>query len=130
MLGSSPNPNPSPHLLVGKNGELTAWHYLQSQYYILLARNVRVGKKDEIDIIAFDPIDNVLAFVEVKARAQRHREYVPELNLTWTKKHRISRAAQQWVMDNDYDGPYRLDLLCVVDSRVTAHYRDLDVDEL
>lgn len=114
------------HLRVGTDGESIARRYLRRQRYRVLAQNVRVGKHDEVDLIAYDPVDAVLAFVEVKSRAKNDADYAPELNLTPEKRRRISRAARRWIASNDYPGGYRLDLLCIADGSVTAHYRDIE----
>jgi putative endonuclease len=82
----------------------------------VLGRNVRLGH-DEIDVVAFDPLDRVVAFVEVKTRARGER-YRPELNMTSKKRSRMLRAARRWVSDHGYDGGYRLDAAYVSDSRV------------
>jgi putative endonuclease len=89
----------------------------------VLGRNVRLGR-DEIDVVAFDPLDRVVAFVEVKTRT-RGEHYRPELNMTSKKRSRMLRAARRWVSDHGYDGGYRLDAAYVSDSRV-EYVVDLD----
>jgi Holliday junction resolvase-like predicted endonuclease len=121
----SPTPN---HLLVGRAGEALAREYLSSQYYRIIGQNVRIGARDEIDIVAFDPIENLLTFVEVKSRARYDEECTPESSMTWYKRRRVRRAAQRWISDHDYDGAYRLDLVCIANNAVTAHYRDIEAD--
>ncbi len=82
----------------------------------VLGRNVRLGR-DEIDIVAFDPLDRCVAFVEVKMRSH-HTDYHPSLNMTWRKRRHMIRAARRWVHAHGYDGGYRLDAAYVADGAV------------
>lgn len=102
--------------LRGSLGEAQAVRHLRGRGMTVLGRNVRLGH-DEIDVVAFDPLDRVVAFVEVKTRAHGER-YRPELNMTSKKRSRMLRAARRWVSDHGYDGGYRLDAAYVSDSRV------------
>lgn len=113
-----------PSKILGNAAERTAELFLVSLGYRIHARNVRVSR-EEIDILAFDPVDEVLVFAEVKARQHAHPYYRPELNLDRRKRRAIIRAARRWVADHGYRGGYRLDLLCVVHGRVTLHLREL-----
>lgn len=54
------------HLRAGAWGEAQAEKHLRKQGFRILGRRVRVGRKDEIDLIARD--GEVLVFVEVKTR--------------------------------------------------------------
>lgn len=117
-------PHPAPHLRVGKAGEAAAHAYLRALGYELRGANVRVGR-GEIDLLAYDPQDGVLVFVEVKARSRAHEAYRPELNLTPRKRSRMAKAARQWIAETDYQGGYRLDLLCVAGGRIVDHLREL-----
>ena len=108
----------------GKRGEEIASTFLNGAGYIVLYRNLRI-RKDEIDLIAFDPEDTVIAFIEVKTRTRKHADYRPELNLTYGKRKCMGRAARAWVHQTRYEGGWRLDLLCVVEGVVTEHYKDI-----
>lgn len=110
---------------IGQEGEKIAASYLASLGYAVRRRNVRVGK-DEIDILAHDPQDNVIVFAEVKTREEERRDFPPEMNLHWKKKICLKRAARHWVARHEYDGGYRMDLVCVADGRVTEHLKELD----
>ena len=112
------------HLVLGKRGERIASKYLRSLGYILKGRNVRLGK-DEIDIIAFDPQEEILIFAEVKTRTTLSEDYPPALNVSAKKRKRLRRSARAWVDAHDYDGAYRLDVLCVAEGRVVQHLQDL-----
>ncbi|MBI5156188.1 YraN family protein [Candidatus Peregrinibacteria bacterium] len=115
----------APHLLVGREGEDIAARYLRSEGYKILGRNVHVGKKDEIDILAFDQNEKITVFVEVKAR-EHSGEYAPELNITWGKRTAMARAAERWITQRNLDVPYRLDVICVSEGRVVGHYKEIE----
>jgi putative endonuclease len=112
-----------PTAVVGREGEMVAERRIRLLGYRVLDRNVRVDR-DEIDLLAYDPTDRVLAFIEVKAR--RRGGYDPAINVTPRKRAAMSRAARTW-MERERLGEigYRLDLLCVEDGRVTQHLKDL-----
>lgn len=113
---------------VGHLGEDLASKFLTRLGYEIRGRNIRLGK-DEIDILAFDPEDKVLVFVEVKTRRKTDIEYGPELDFHHRKKMRLKRAMDKWVADNNFDDAYRLDLLCVVQGKITQHFKEVLLDE-
>ncbi len=112
-----------PTEVVGRKGEEIAERRLRLLGYRILERNVRLDR-DEIDLLAYDPTDRVLAFIEVKARSRRG--YDPAIALTPRKRAAMSRAARTW-MEREQLGEigYRLDLVCVEAGRVTQHLKDL-----
>ncbi|MBI1934319.1 YraN family protein [Candidatus Peregrinibacteria bacterium] len=117
----------APHIVVGKAGEDHAAQFLQTNGYRILDRNVRSGKHDEIDVIAVDPKDNVLAFIEVKTRSHAGDDYVPSLNLTREKRMRMFRAARRWMTTHNYDGGYRFDLIGIAGETIVEHILDVRV---
>ncbi len=108
----------------GSNGESLAVRHILRQGMNILGRNVRLGR-DEIDVVAFDPFDKCIAFVEVKMRTNG-AEYHPSLNMTWRKRRHMVRAARRWVHQNGYDGGYRLDAAYVSGNRV-EYVMDLEM---
>ncbi len=112
----------APHIAVGKAGEVIAEKFLRSLGYKIIDRNVKVGKHDEIDIIAFDRNDNVYVFAEVKTRSRSDVDFRPELNITFDKRTRMARAARRWMAERNEDIGYRLDVLCVVEGNVVDHF--------
>ena len=112
-------------MAVGKSGERMAAEYLQSLGYRIYDRNVRLGR-DEIDIIAYDPADKVVVFVEVKTRAKSDPDFQPELNLTPAKKRKMQRAAQMWICAQDFSGGYRIDALCIVGRKMAQHIKQIE----
>ena len=114
----------APHIFLGRRGEAIAARELGRRGLKIFARNVRIGK-DEIDLLAFDPKDDVLVFVEVKTRRVHSDEYDPAMNAGFHKRRKLLRAARRWVAMHDYDGGYRLDIVCVEEGRVTEHLREV-----
>lgn len=115
----------SHRLLLGHHGEEIASKYLKSLGYAIRRRNLRLGR-DEVDLLAWDPEDRVLVFVEVKTRERADEDYPPELNVRWRKKACLKRSARRWVAEHDFDGGYRMDLVCIAGGRVTEHLKELD----
>lgn len=107
----------------GSQGEALAVRHLLRQGMRVIDRNVRLGR-DEIDIVAFDPLDRCVAFVEVKMRSNG-ADYHPSLNMTRKKRRVILRAARRWVNDKGYDGGYRLDA-AYVSGNAVEYVVDLD----
>lgn len=112
------------HFSVGRKGEDRALQYLKSLGYKVVDRNVRVGRHKEIDIIAHDLHDHVLVFVEVKTRS-KESDFSPEMNMTRLKKEALRHAVRQWIARKEYEGGYRLDLICVVERSVTQHVKEM-----
>ncbi len=119
------DPPVAAHIQTGKTGEAIAAAFLQELGYRIIRRNVRVGRHDEIDLLAFDPADRVLVFCEVKTRAKKHSEYHPEINVTWRKRANMARAARTWISQHAWDGGYRIDVLYVSSRRVIDHHIDV-----
>jgi putative endonuclease len=58
------------HLRTGRTGEESAYFFLRSRGYTMVARNWRtVSRRGEIDLIGWD--DGTLCFIEVKTRGAR-----------------------------------------------------------
>jgi putative endonuclease len=105
---------------VGAVGELAAFRYLTDRGYEPIGRNVRSGR-GEIDLIMYDPTDDVIVFVEVKTRSRRSPDFHPSLNMTPTKRRRLERAARQWIADHACEEGYRFDLVCVTNHDHCEH---------
>ncbi|MDD3896455.1 MAG: YraN family protein [Candidatus Peribacteraceae bacterium] len=113
-------------LLIGHAGEDAAADYLHSIGYLIRGRNVRLGH-DEIDVVAYDPVDRAVVFAEVKSLARkRYADAHPAANFSGQKKRRTLRAARKWAALHHYDGSYRVDLICVIGSRVIEHLREVN----
>jgi len=109
---------PPPPLTIGnkKTGELgeeVAANFLIARGYRILECNFRC-KGGEVDIIARDPEDKSLVFIEVKAR--RGLSYgVPQLAVTPFKQRQISKAALTWLSKNRlHDTNARFDVIAIL----------------
>lgn len=114
------------HIRTGRDGERIAREYLQRQDFLIVACNERIPPHDEIDIVAYDPTDKVIVFVEVKTRSRNSRDFRPELDLTPSKRRSMARAARGWVDARAWPGGYRLDVVAVVEGEVVAHYKEVE----
>lgn len=115
---------PSGNRSVGVLGEELAAGFLTARGYHVLERNFSC-KGGEVDIIARDPGDRSLVFVEVKTR--RSMSYgVPQLAVTPFKQHQISKAALTWIAHNhQHDQNARFDVIAIlldVDGRHTVEH--------
>ena len=115
-------------MVVGRKGEEIAQQYLRALDYPIHDTNVRLGR-DEIDIVAYDPIDKIMVFAEVKTRSRKSNDYRPEMNLTHAKKEKMRRAARKWIAQHDFDEGYRIDLICVADGKIVDHFREIGWNE-
>lgn len=91
----------------GAVGEDEAVGWLEERGYRVLERNYTC-RGGEIDLVALD--GEVLAFVEIKARAGRSHGRAVE-GVSRTQLRRIVRAARWYLTKNPSDRPCRFDLL-------------------
>lgn len=85
------------HLQTGKWGERQAVRFLKKHHYRVRGQRVRVGKHDELDIVA--ERSGVLVFAEVKTR--RNENYGrPFAAVNKAKRKRLSRAAVRYLRKN------------------------------
>ena len=106
--------------ILGKLGEDSAAKFLEAKGYTIVARNFRI-RSAEIDIIA--QIDNVIVFVEVKARSDiRHGLASEAVNLRKQKK--IIEAAGVFLQDEKF-----FDCACRFDV-VEVYFRGELVEEI
>jgi putative endonuclease len=96
----------------GRWGEQQAAHALRAKGYRVLGERVRVGTRDEIDIVARH--GEVLVFVEVKTR--RSEDFGrPAASVDRRKRHTLSRAAVRYLRALRYPAvAFRFDVVEVV----------------
>ncbi len=101
---------PKPKSL-GAYGEALAEKHLKRAGYKIIARNVRLGRK-EIDLIALD--GDTVVFIEVRTRG-RAGAIAPEDTVNAVKQARIRSAAGRYVQANQLEDCYiRFDVVGVI----------------
>ena len=113
-------PPPTGNKGTGNLGEEIAANFLIARGSRILVRNFRC-KGGEVDIIARDPADKSLVFIEVKAR--RGLAYgVPQLAVTPFKQRQVSKAALTWLSKNRLlDTNARFDVIAILLHTDAAH---------
>ena len=102
------------HLRAGVWGEEQAERVLKKSGFRILGRRVRVGRRDEIDLVARD--GEALVFVEVKTRA-RESYGRPISAVDRDKRRALSRAAVRYLKALKYPRVcFRFDVVEVVGS--------------
>lgn len=88
---------------IGNFGENEAAKYLQKNKYRIIERNLHISH-NELDIIAVNKRENVIAFIEVKARSVDDDLYsyfgTPASAVTRPKQNRTASAARAFLAEN------------------------------
>lgn len=97
----------------GELGEEIATNFLITAGFKIIERNF-CCKGGEVDIVARDPVDKSLVFIEVKAR--RGLSYgLPQLAVTPFKQRQLSKAALTWLGKNRlHDTIARFDVIAIL----------------
>ena len=109
----------------GNYGEELACRFLKNLGYEIVEQNYQFGH-GEIDIIAKDPKDGFIAFVEVKAR--QNLDYgEPEYAITKNKQKQIKRIAELYLYEKEIDEiDCRFDVIAIfledLNNPVINHY--------
>jgi len=103
----------APHLKLGRWGEKQAEAFLKKSGYRIVGRRVRVGRHDEMDLIARIG-DDTMVFVEVKTR-KTEKYGRPAAAVNREKRRKLSRAAVGFLKKRKLRPPYiRFDIVEVV----------------
>lgn len=106
------HPEKTKHLLTGEWGEEVAVELLKQKKYRIKGQRVRLGPKDEIDIIAIDGKE--LVFIEVKTR-KNEAFGSPAESVDRKKRMVLSRAAVRYIKKLKNPAVYfRFDVIEVV----------------
>ena len=109
---------------IGAWGEEIACRYLKNQGFEILEVNY-LKKWGEIDIVSRETAvnDPKVRFVEVKTvsyetkkdleKAVSYGTWRPEENVHYKKIQRLNRAIESWIMENEYDGEWEIDVIAV-----------------
>ena len=109
----------TPRQRTGLWGERKAESYLAAKGYKILGRRVRVGPRDEIDLIA--RFENTLVFIEVKARSGEDFGR-PFSAVNRPKRSRISRAAIRYLKRlKSQPGSFRFDVVEIIGNESTQN---------
>ncbi|TAM56177.1 YraN family protein [bacterium] len=107
---------------LGPEGERLAAEHLTARGLRIVARNVRLGPRGEIDIIAKDGA--TIVFVEVKARASSR--FGPALGAVDARKRaRLRRLAEEWLQTAAPNAFARFDVVTVERSGTRTIVRHL-----
>ena len=113
----------------GAWGEDVAVEYLRVHGYEIVDRNVRPCRRDrrlEIDVIAYDRMYDVMAFVEVKQHAARSPLARRLRSVTRRKQDRLRRACRTWLVKERWRGGYRFDVIEVYGTPGTRAHAEID----
>lgn len=108
---------------IGRKGEILAAEHLKDKSYQILERNYRF-KKSEIDLVCLH--DDLLVFVEVKTRSSRSFGE-PESFVSEGQKESILKAAEQYMLDANWKGDLRFDIVAIVSDKAgneITHLKD------
>jgi putative endonuclease len=98
------------HQITGQKGELLARQYFEHHDYEILGTNRRFGHL-ELDIIAMK--SKMLHFIEVKTLAEGSAG-LPEESVNRKKMLHLLKAAELYMMAEQYHGPIQFDILAIV----------------
>lgn len=106
---------------VGRRGEALAAEHLTARGFVVVGRNVRVGR-DEVDLVAWEGA--VLVVVEVRSR-RRGAMVDPLTSITAAKRDRLRRATLG--LAARYQArELRIDVVAVVEGEVDHHVNAVD----
>lgn len=108
-------------------GEEMAAAYLRRLGYDIRERNTRFGKH-EIDIVAYDPAEKMIVFVEVKTRRSHCEQYPIRTAVNQNKRRALRKAIWKWLRHHQYDGPGRMDIISVCQENIVEHLVDVGSD--
>jgi len=105
---------------IGSIGEEIASDYLKKLKLIILETNY-LKKWGEIDLVARGT--NKIHFIEVKTVSYETKQALqqaisrgtwrPEENVHHRKIQRLSRAVESWIVENNYEGDWEIDVVAV-----------------
>ena len=109
------------HIQKGIAGEHKACIFLETLGYQIIQRNYRAGK-GEIDIVA--QTEDCLCFVEVKYRKNNAFGF-PEVFVTKKKMNKIMETAEAYVLQHDWHGRIRFDVVAITGNEEPMHMIDV-----
>ena len=113
----------------GRWGEDVAVEWLRTRGYVIVDRNVRPCRRDqrlEIDVIAYDRMYDVMAFVEVKQHAAKSPFATRLRSVDRRKRDLLRRACRTWIAKERWAGAYRFDVIEVYGTPNAACRAEID----
>ena len=113
----------------GAWGEDVAVEFLRVHGYEIMDRNVRPCSRDrrlEIDVVAYDRMYDVVAFVEVKQHAERSPLARRLRSVDRHKRDLLRRACRTWLAKERWRGGYRFDVIEVYGSPGKGSRTEID----
>jgi putative endonuclease len=112
---------------LAKKGEQIAADFLEEKGFEIIERNYRYGH-GELDIIAVDPSDGFMVFVEVKTRQNLYFGE-PEYAITKSKQRQVKKVAELYLYDKEIENVNcRFDVIAILleddDNPVINHYEN------
>ncbi|MBX9850410.1 MAG: YraN family protein [Cytophagaceae bacterium] len=104
----------------GKQGEDLAASYMKDKGFEVLIRNYRSGRA-EIDLILKK--ENLVVFAEVKLR-KKTSYGLPENAVDERKEELILDAAENYILQNDWRGEIRFDIISITGKNEIEHFED------
>lgn len=98
----------------GRWGEDVASEFLRIHGYEIVERNARPCRRDrriEIDVVAYDRMYDVMAFVEVKQHAAKSPFATRLRSVDRRKRDLLRRACRTWIAKERWAGAYRFDVI-------------------
>ncbi len=111
----------------GRRGEALAAEYLRERKFQIREQNVRFGRF-ELDIVAYDPQEDMIVFVEVKTRTSFDERYPIRTAVNRRKRHAIQQGIFRWTLHHQYEGPARIDVICIAEGRIVEHLVNIGAD--
>ncbi|MDR0304108.1 MAG: YraN family protein [Chitinispirillales bacterium] len=110
---------------IGADGEQMAADFLKKNGFEILERNVFLGKRGEIDIVAKELSSNTLVFVEVKYnRVKKGAFGSPEFRCDRRKMLQIYELVRLYMYRKKLSGiPIRIDVIAI-DNEGIRHYKN------
>lgn len=109
----------------GKEGEKKAASYLRKRGFRILERNYHC-RSGEIDLVALE--GDFLVFVEVKQRKEGSL-VSPEEAVTPEKKRKIVFCSKCWIMEHNYRGNVRYDVVAIRGKRLRHYEGAFSIEE-
>lgn len=123
LKSAKPQAQLLPHnQLFGKFGEKQASEFLTQKGFQILHTNFQI-KGGELDIVAFDPVEKIMVFVEVKTRGSQEFGH-PTKAVNSKKTRNLKRTALYYLDRFQLEYEYRFDIISISPSGL-EHFENI-----